>query len=118
MLYNQFITTKNADEAFEHWFGLLSNMGDVSVSRDGDVVGEVINAVTVIEDPTQNIMKNKIRNMPMKYAVGELLWYMSGNKNLSEIQKYTKAWDRMSDDGEAVNSNYGWCNQSKYGLDE
>ena len=82
-------------------------MGDVSASRDGDVVGEVINAVTVIEDPTQNIMKNKIRNMPMKYAVGELLWYMSGNNNLSEIQKYTKAWDRMSDDGETVNSNYG-----------
>ena len=59
MLYNQFITTKNADEAFEHWFGLLSNMGDISGSRDGDVVGEVINAVTVIEGPTQNIMKNK-----------------------------------------------------------
>ena len=35
-MYNQFITTKNADEAFEHWFGLLSNMGDVSASRDGD----------------------------------------------------------------------------------
>ena len=69
MLYNQFITKKNDDEAFEHWFGMISNMSDISDSRDGDVVGEIINAVTVIEDPTQNIMKNRIRNMPMKYAV-------------------------------------------------
>ena len=114
----QFIRCKNIDEAFEYWYKILSNMNVEQESRDGDVVGEVINAITVIEDPTRCIMFNKIRNMPFRYAVGELLWYLSGNNNLSEIRKYTKAWDRMSDDGETVNSNYGYCIQHKFGFNQ
>lgn len=115
---NQFFRCKTADEAFEHWYGILSSMNEENDSRDGEVVGEVINAITVIEDPTRCIMSNKVRKMPIRYAVGELLWYLSGNNNLSEIRKYTKAWDRMSDDGETVNSNYGHCIQYKYGFDQ
>ena len=87
-------------------------------SRDGVVVGEILNAVTVISNPTKNVMRNRIRKLPMKYVIGEMLWYMSGNNNLSEIQKYTSAWDRMSDDGQTVNSNYGWCIRHKYGFDQ
>lgn len=115
---NVHVRVKNADEAFLHWYKILSEMGIDQESRDGDVVGEIINATTVIEDPTRCLMYNKIRNMPFRYAIGELLWYLSGNNNLKEIQKYTKAWDRMSDDGETVNSNYGHCIQHKYGFDQ
>lgn len=118
MLANEFFCAKTADEAFLHWYDILSSMNDLSASRDGDVVGEIINAITVIEDPTRCIMKNDIRNMPMRYAIGEMLWYISGNNNLKEIQKYTKAWDRMSDDGEKVNSNYGYCIQHKFGFNQ
>lgn len=118
MLFNEFFKCRTADEAFEHWYKMLAGMGEENTSRDGDVVGEIINAITVIEDPTRCIMFNKIRNMPMRYAVGELLWYLSGNRDLKEIQKYTSAWDRMSDDGLHVNSNYGWCIQHKYGFDQ
>lgn len=118
MLYNQFFECRTADEAFEHWYELLAGMNEDNTSRDGDVVGEIINAVTVINDPTRCIMTNKIRNMPMRYAVGELLWYLSGNNSLKEIQKYSSAWDRMSDDGQHVNSNYGYCIQKKFGFDQ
>ena len=110
--------TDNIDEAWLYWYNLLLGEKVNMPSRDGDVVGEVINAITVITDPTKNIMKNDVRNLSMKYAIGEMLWYLSGNKNLSEIRKYTKAWDRMSDDGETVNSNYGWCIKYKYGFDQ
>ena len=118
MIDGQFFKCNNVDEAFIHWYSVLSNMNVEQESRDGDVVGEIINAVTVIEDPTRCIMFNKIRKMPFRYAVGELLWYLSGNNNLSEIRKYTKAWDRMSDDGETVNSNYGYCIQHKFGFNQ
>lgn len=118
MVDNIQIKVKNADEAFLHWYDILSNMNMNQESRDGDVVGEIINAITVIEDPTRCVMNNKIRKMPIRYAIGELLWYLSGNNNLKEIQKYTSAWDRMSDDGETVNSNYGYCIQKKYGFDQ
>lgn len=120
MYYNEMFAAENADEAFEHWWSLLTFDGDKRLkdSRDGSVVDEIINAVTVIKDPTRCIMKNKIRKMPMRYAVGELLWYLSGNNKLSAIQKFTKAWDRMSDDGEHVNSNYGYCLMHKFGFNQ
>lgn len=118
MYNNVMIKVKNATEAWDTWYNMLSNDNSDIHSRDGDVVGEVINAITVIENPTDNIVKSAIRNMPMKYAIGELLWYLSGNNNLKEIQKYTKAWDRMSDDGETVNSNYGHKIKSFYGFDQ
>lgn len=120
MYYNEMYVAENADEAFEHWWWLLTSAGAkrLTDSRDGSVIDEVINAVTVIKDPTRCIMKNKIRKMPMRYAVGELLWYLSGNNKLSAIQKFTKAWNRMSDDGEHVNSNYGYCLMRKFGFNQ
>lgn len=98
------------DEAWGYWYRVMDEMakaGKTDSSRDGDVVGEILNAVTVIEDPTRCILKSPIRKLPMRYCIGELLWYLSGNPKLSAIQLYTSAWDRMSDDGVTVNSNYG-----------
>lgn len=118
MDYNMVRYAEDIDSAWMYWYEKLASQNCKTSSRDGDVIGEIINAVTVINNPTNNIMRNRIRNLSMKYAVGELLWYLSGNNRLSEIQKYTKAWDRMSDDGEIVNSNYGWCIRHKYGFDQ
>lgn len=118
MEYNLIKYAEDLDSAWLYWYERLAGQRSEMSSRDGDVVGEVLNAVTIITNPTKNIMRNHIRKLPMKYAIGEMLWYMSGNRNLSEIQKYTSAWDRMSDDGETVNSNYGWCIRYKYGFDQ
>lgn len=117
--YNEFFKAKNIDEAWEHWYAMIAgSVNGSESSRDGAVVGEIINATTVIEDPTRCILKSKIRNLPMRYLVGELLWYLSGKNTLKSIQTITHAWDRMSDDGETVNSNYGWCIQEKYGFNQ
>lgn len=116
--YNLCAQFRDIDEAFEHWYAILiMNMED-EISRDGDVVGEVINAVTIIKDPTRCIMKNKIRNLPIRYCIGELLWYLSGDPSLDNIRKYSKNWDRMSDDGNTVNSNYGNLIQNEYGFNQ
>lgn len=118
MEYNLVKYAESVDDAWLYWYDRLYSQNVQMTSRDGDIVGEVLNAVTVITNPTKNIMRNHVREMSIRYAVGEMLWYMSGNSDLSEIQKYTKAWDRMSDDGETVNSNYGWCIKYKYGFDQ
>jgi thymidylate synthase len=118
MLANLVVEEKNVDAAFEKWYKLMASNLLSQESRDGDVVSEIINAITVIEDPTRNIVKSGIRNMPMRYAIGEMLWYLSGNNELKEIQKFGSGWDRMSDDGVHVNSNYGWCIKKKYGFDQ
>ena len=118
MTFNEVVRVDTADEAFAQWWNCLINQGDKIESRDGMVVGECINAITVINDPTRCIMRNKIRKMPIRYAIGEMLWYMSGKNEVKPIQIYTDNWNRMSDDGVHVNSNYGYCIRHKYGFDQ
>lgn len=115
---NVLCKANDIDDAFRYWYNLLTADMEDNSSRDGDVVGEVINAITVINDPTRCIMKNDIRKMPIRYCVGEFLWYLSGNNDLSAIQHFSSAWDRMSDDGKTVNSNYGTLIQKYYGFDQ
>lgn len=106
------------DDVWLYLYEILHNQDIYKNSRDGDIVGEILNCSVIISDPTKNIMKNEYRELSMRYAVGEFLWYLSGSNSLSEIQKYTKNWDRMSDDGKTVNSNYGWCIKEKFGFDQ
>ena len=115
--FNKNVSVDNANQAFDYWYKMLTSDMEKEESRDGEVVGEIINAITVIKDPTRNICDGT-RNMNMRYAVGELLWYMSGQNTLKSIQNITSAWDRMSDDGETVNSNYGYCIMHKYGFNQ
>lgn len=115
--FNKNVSVDNANQAFDYWYNMLTSDMEKEESRDGEVVGEIINAITVIKDPTRNICDGT-RKMNMRYAVGEMLWYMSGQNNLKSIQNITSAWDRMSDDGETVNSNYGYCIMHKYGFDQ
>ena len=110
------IEASNIDEAWSHWFNVITQDVGSAESRDGAVVGEVLNAMTTIVDPTRCILKSKIRKLPMRYCIGELLWYLSGNNSLDAIRLYTSAWDRMSDDGKTVNSNYG--ERIQYAIDE
>ena len=102
------ITGNTIDDVWEKWYSAITSEAGSAESRDGAVVGEVINAITVIEDPTRCILKSPIRKLPMRYMIGELLWYLSGKNTLNAIRLYTSAWDRMSDDSETVNSNYGY----------
>ena len=106
-MFRHYYKAQGIDGAWEHWYELLTKDVNKQDSRDGAVVGEILNAITVIEDPTRCILKSSIRNLPMRYMIGELLWYLSGSDKLDAIRLYTSAWDRMSDDGETVNSNYG-----------
>ena len=73
---------KDIDEAWKFWYDEIELIAQeskgVDSSRDGAVIGEIINAVTTIEDPTRCILKSPIRKLPMRYCIGELLWYLSG----------------------------------------
>lgn len=79
---------------------------------------ELLNAVVEITDPTRNIVSNKIRKMPMRYAVGELLWYLSGSNKVKDIAQYSKVWENLSDNGMNVNSAYGYRIKYAFGFDQ
>lgn len=110
-----------ATEAFDIvWADLFRQYrnGFIQPSRAGDVVGERLNATIVIEDPTRGIVQSKIRNMPMRYAVGELAWYLSGSNRLKDIKQFSPFWENISDDGETLNSAYGHRIHEKFGFDQ
>jgi thymidylate synthase len=112
---------KTANEAWQIWFDHLceqAQKGKQEESRDGDIVGELINAVTVIEDPTRNIINSPDRKLPMRYAVGEFLWYLSGSNKVKDISQFSKVWEGLSDNGKTVNSAYGHRISYKYGFNQ
>lgn len=126
MLYiNETFRCKTVNEAWEYWYNMLCAMADEGFSigsRAGisgnKVVGEIINAVTVIENPKDNIVTSPLRDLSIKYGIGEFLWYLSGSNKLSDIRQYGKAWNALSDDGETVNSAYGHRIYTKFGFDQ
>ena len=114
-------TGKTVNEVWEKAFDALKEQaegGFTDLSRDGSVVGEYLDAVFCVEDPTRNIVTSKIRNMPMRYAVGELAWYLSGSNKVKDIAQYAKKWADISDDGETNNSAYGYRIFNKFGFDQ
>lgn len=118
MIVNEMIRGKDVNEVFEKWYELLSNMNEVHESRVGNVVGEVINAISVIEDPTRCVLTSDKRKMSIRYALGEMLWYISAKNTCKGIDKFSGFWKKIADEKGCVNSNYGWCIKEKYGFNQ
>lgn len=115
------VTVKTATAAWEllmEKLGKQQQSGFIQPSRAGNVVGEILNSITVIEDPTQGFVDSPDRNLSIRYAIGELMWYLSGSNQLSSIQPYSKFWNQLSDDGETLNSAYGHRIYTKFGFDQ
>lgn len=96
----------------------IADSGFMDSSRDGAVVGEICDAVFCVKDPTRNIVTSDIRKMPMRYAVGELAWYLSGSNLVRDIAPFAKKWLEISDDDVHNNSAYGWRIYDKFGFDQ
>lgn len=97
-------------EQAEDWFTVDS--------RDGKVCGEILNAHVEITDPTYGIITSPGRGLAMRYAVGELLWYLSGSNRTKDIALYAKRWNELSDDGKTANSAYGHRIFERFGFDQ
>lgn len=112
---------RTVNDVWEEAYTALSEQADQgtnNTSRDGAVVGEFIDAVMVVEDPTRSIVSSPIRKMPMRYAVGELAWYLSGSNRVLDIAQYAKKWVEISDDGKTNNSAYGHRIFHRFGFDQ
>ena len=112
---------ETVNEAWEQAFNCLSEQaqeGHFQESRDGDVVGEVLNAVFDISDPTRNIVTNEIRNLSLRYAIGELAWYLSKSNRVADIEQFSSVWKDLSDDGVTNNSAYGYRIFKQFGFDQ
>ena len=118
MINGYFKEYENANDAWLDLYTQLGECNDNVTVRGRTMVGEILTAVSVIKNPRENLVTTPIRDMSMKYAIGELLWYISGSNKLSDIEPYSKFWAKISDDGQTINSAYGHRITSFFGFDQ
>ena len=98
---------QTANEAYEYLHDAILQHG-----VEFDNTKALFNVGFYITNPLANAITNKERNWKLDYAQAEWQWYLSGNRNISELGKvYGKIpeiWKRMADSKGNVNSNYGW----------
>jgi thymidylate synthase len=107
----------NAEEAFEYLYDyILENGKTLNNTKFIQNIG------FYIENPLHNKIRTDFRNWKNSYADLEWDWYLSKNRNVSEIKKQAKIWDKMHNGDNLVNSNYGyqWSrnNQLEFVIDE
>lgn len=99
-----------ANSANEAWIKILRALkaeGD-EVSPRGLKIKEIRNCSVCIMEPKKRLITNPIRQMSLPYAFGELIWYLTGDNKLETMQYYSKRMKNFSDDGETLNSAYGY----------
>ena len=70
-------------------------------------IREELNTTLIIRDSLACIVTLPERNLSRRYLAGEFAFYFSGSQDLDFINKYSKFWNKCSDDGKTVNSCYG-----------
>lgn len=91
---------------------------DFKVAPRGLVVKEQINT-SLVFNPKNFIFENKVKSSNIDYINGELEWYFSGRNDLDFISKYSKFWNKISNEDGTCNSAYGkliFKDKNKYGF--
>ena len=101
------IKANSAEQAFHLVLDEIKNKGIETFPR-GLRIKELINCCIEIENPRDRIVYCPERAMNMAYAFGELIWYLSGDNDLSTMEYYSKFMKDCSDDGKTLNSAYGY----------
>jgi thymidylate synthase len=107
-----YIEAQTADELFTKTYSNLQSIQDESM------IAEIVNANLCLKDPTRNTMCECSRKMPIRYAIGEFIWYNSRNTNASSIEPFSKYWGKIAESDGTVNSNYGYCIHDKFTFDQ
>jgi thymidylate synthase len=90
------------------WMAIVKHLLDrpTGTSRDGDAQ-EILGYQMTLRELDTNFLDNDIRNLSPVYASAELLWYLSGTKNIEMIKAYAPQYERFAENGEAHGA-YGY----------
>lgn len=86
---------------------LLEDFDYESAPR-GKPIRELIAPSFTLTDPRNRLIMSPARAVNYGFAVGELCWYVRGDKDLATMLYYNKRMTQFSDDGQTINSAYGY----------
>lgn len=82
--------------------------GDFTTDKSGSKTVELIGETFLVDEPIIFGTENR------DYINREIKWYMSQSRNVNDIEgDVPKIWQMVSDKDGKINSNYGWCTESK-----
>lgn len=93
----------------EAWTFLANRVltsGQPHESRNGPTL-ELIGESVVITEPYKPLLANRRRNISSTYAAAELLWYLTGQGELSQIAAYAPQYKRFAEDDGTLYGAYG-----------
>ena len=103
-------------EAFEFYYEKLDSQPEHNGTK------ALYNQMFTIVDTSEKLVTTPWRNFKQDYAEKEWQWYLSENRDATEIAKVAKIWYNHMDERGYVNSNYGWQwsrnNQLEYVIKE
>jgi len=96
-----------ANNCFKETIKEINNHGNI-VSPRNIVTKELIAPKIMIYFPRNRVVCFEDRKTDIFYALGEFFWYLSGSNSLDFIKYYASSIVKYSDDGQTLNSAYGY----------
>ena len=94
---------KNPTQAFEYFFDEILKKGEYCQNTYA-----LYNVSFTVQNPQEKNITTPWRKFNSNYANAEYNWYLSGDRDASQIAKRAPMWKNMMIDGTTeVNSNYG-----------
>lgn len=75
-------------------------------TRNGEKIRELNNVLIILKGDTLPYCVGRAPSL--EYFKGEVDFYCSGSRSVEDASKISSFWKRCSDDGETINSNYGY----------
>ena len=98
---------------------LLDKGHSIPSANPRGTTSELCNYQFVIDDISGNeCITLKTGGTNLTYVAAEILWYGSSRNDLDFITKFSKFWNKVSDDGVTANSAYGYILQEKHGFNQ
>ena len=105
-----FYESDNVNDLYHLVCGSVNSVGDKVANTT-----ELRNITMRLTNMDNNIIYPRAS---IVYALGELIWYFSGDNHLDFINKFSSIWNQLSDDGKTCNSAYGYLLQEKFGFNQ
>ena len=106
------VVGKSMNDIYTQLCGKLAVQGkEVAGTR------ELLNSGFTLLDITDNVASVR-KGFSAAYMLGEMLWYWGRRSDTGFISKFSKFWQKISDDGETNRSAYGDIVFNRYGFDQ
>ncbi|SBS24905.1 Thymidylate synthase [Marinomonas spartinae] len=101
-----FISEDSLDDILLAIFDVFINGNSISVHSTKGNNHEVFGVLIELKNPRDRLSRSELKGTIFS-CLGELCWYLSGSKELSEIEYYLTKYKEYSDDGKTIYGGYG-----------